>query len=412
MTWFVPIEKLTQDQLTAVQMDTRIHRVIFGPPGSGKTIVLLHRARYLCDKARVDAARFRNFVYTRVLREYIRSALEFLRLPENCALTFDQWCVGYYRQYFGYDLPQHRSDPGPDFSAVRVAVLNHLRRNGFRNAFEFVLVDEAQDLDQTAFEILKQISRHVTVCADDKQQLYDSGASQAEIVRELGLHQENLTLLGAYRCVPYVAQLAAELLDDSREKKQFINQVQTDTARQETPLLFHALDYADEKRQVAEVLAARAGLGERIALLLPSRNLLFDLVNYIEAHGLQIEIAGNTARGMQLPSNFSNSIPKAMTYWSAKGLTFDTVLLPRLITHAFPHRMTGARLKRLLFVGITRATNWVYMGTEMGHELALLSTFLPREELGALTIRTGSSPSTASKAPSAPCKGDDLTAIL
>jgi ATP-dependent exoDNAse (exonuclease V) beta subunit len=60
-----------------------------------------------------------------------------------------------------------------------------------------------------------------------------------------------------------------------------------------------------------------------------------------------------------------------MPFHSAKGLTFDSVLLPRLRSADF-HSRGEASLRRLLFVGITRATAWVYLATREGDPLPLL----------------------------------------
>ena len=49
-----------------------------------------------------------------------------------------------------------------------------------------------------------------------------------------------------------------------------------------------------------------------------------------------------------------------MTYHSAKGLTFDAVLTPRLVEKSFVN-VSAPNLKRLIFVGLTRATNWAYL---------------------------------------------------
>ena len=81
MTWFVPFNWLDENQRRAVQQDMSRHRVIFGPPGSGKTLVLLHRAHHLYGSERVPPSGFRIFVYTRVLKAYIKSAVELLGLP-------------------------------------------------------------------------------------------------------------------------------------------------------------------------------------------------------------------------------------------------------------------------------------------------------------------------------------------
>jgi len=73
-----------------------------------------------------------------------------------------------------------------------------------------------------------------------------------------------------------------------------------------------------------------------------------------------------------------------MPFHSAKGLTFETVLMPRLLPNAFA-QLSKERIDRLLFVGITRATTWVYMSTTSRR-------FSPLEKLataskGCLTVQ-------------------------
>ena len=69
------------------------HRVVFGPPGSGKTQVLIHRAAYLRDSGDVRPDRFRILVFTNVLKDYIRSGLEMVNIPEGNVTTFDRLCT-------------------------------------------------------------------------------------------------------------------------------------------------------------------------------------------------------------------------------------------------------------------------------------------------------------------------------
>src|SRR5437773_8775947 len=99
MSWLIPPAELTPEQQRAVRLSPEEHRAIIGGPGSGKTQILLHRARHLCDTMHVSPDRFRIFVYTNVLKDYIKTALHDLRLPEDNVLTFDQWCSLFYRQY-------------------------------------------------------------------------------------------------------------------------------------------------------------------------------------------------------------------------------------------------------------------------------------------------------------------------
>ncbi len=77
--------------------------------------------------------------------------------------------------------------------------------------------------------------------------------------------------------------------------------------------------------------------------------------------------------------NFASNRPKVLTYQSAKGLTFDTVLMPRLVRPSFT-REPDDLIERLLFVGITRAMTWVYLSSTEPDSLAALDKIRVAEE--------------------------------
>lgn len=256
VTWFVPRSDLSPDQLRAVDLPVREHSIVLGAPGSGKTLVLLHRAKRLIEEEGVPPERLRIFVFTNTLKDYIRSTLALLDIPETCVTTFDYWCREFYTTFVARRVPF--AHHGPDFDAIRTGVLNKLRGgtplttlgNGrdpraqpeqqtllgdddnrpstspqteFPEFFAEVigcplydaaLVDEGQDLTPQAFEILRRVARHVTVCMDSRQQLYEQRCEEPDILQALGLRKCNLTILGAYRCCPYITRLAASLLTD------------------------------------------------------------------------------------------------------------------------------------------------------------------------------------------------------
>jgi superfamily I DNA/RNA helicase len=123
-TWLVPLNELSTEQREAVELNTREHQVIGGAPGSGKTQILLHRARHLLDTHRVDASRLRIFIFTTVLRDYIRSALALLNLPNGSVSTFDAWCCDYYERYISRSLPWNHEEKTRDYPAIRQGVWN------------------------------------------------------------------------------------------------------------------------------------------------------------------------------------------------------------------------------------------------------------------------------------------------
>ena len=207
MTWLIPRNELTPDQIRAIELSPVEHRAILGGPGSGKTQILLHRARYLADQFRVGPDRFRIFVYTNVLKDYIKSALSLLNLPDDAVLTFDHWCRLFYQEHVNSRLPWDAANKQPDFDAVRRGVLDKLSSGQITlPLYDFILVDEGQDLSAEVFTILSRIARHVTVCIDNKQQIYEHGSTEEAILATLGLKKRNLNLIEAFRVCPYLVE--------------------------------------------------------------------------------------------------------------------------------------------------------------------------------------------------------------
>ncbi len=355
MGWLVPRTSLTPNQLRAVELSPEEHRVFAGPPGCGKTLILVHRAAFLRDHFHVPSDRFRIFVYTNALKRYIQGELPLLGLPAVSVSTFDAWCVETYKRLISRTLPRAEDKDIPDFSQVRSAVAAKLRTSPPQDRlYHFVMVDEGQDLDGVSFDILKAVAAHVTVCTDVKQQIFDRGSTEREIVEHLGVRRRNVSFLEAFRCCPYVARLAAPFIADPAERAVFLSQVRAEQGERELPLLFVARSPREEAARLTEILRLRLARGERVAIILPRTRMVFGLANRLQAGGIEAE----TYRHMR----FDNDLPKVTPYHSAKGLTVDTVLMPRLSTGGFA-QFGQEVTERLFFVGITRAQRWVYMST-------------------------------------------------
>lgn len=372
--WLVPRASLTAEQLRAVEMPADRHRVLSGGPGSGKTLVLLHRARHLADTLRVPDGRFFVLVYTNALSSFLRASLADLGIPESAVRTFDDWCAGHYERQVSPRRPFRSNGRTPDFAAIRAAVLAEVRSHPRREPlYDFVLVDEGQDLEAGVFETLAAVSAHVTVALDPRQQIYEGGAREAEILSALGIPSRSVSFLESWRCSPFVSSLAARFVRGENEREAFLLQARSTRGEREKPLLYLAAGGVDELGRLAEVARARLLRGERVAVLLPSRRLVHRFASGLHGLGVPVEVAHRHGEeGSPFPAlDFASELVKVMPFHSAKGLTFDSVLLPRLRADDF-HPRGDASLRRLLFVGITRATAWVYLATRESDPLPLL----------------------------------------
>ena len=103
--------------------------------------------------------------------------------------------------------------------------------------------------------------------------------------------------------------------------------------------------------------------------------------------------------------------PEAMAYPSAKGLTFDTVLMPRLERGKFPRRLHSELLERWLFVGASRATRWLYFSAIEG-ECMFLERVGKLARQRQLTILEGATGHTDSPLPVIHVQRDDLADLF
>ena len=357
MAWLVPFSNLTPAQQDAVQMDTRAHKAIIGGPGAGKTLVLLHRLNLLYRRAGGNPDAVRLFVYTNSLKEFIRAGNDMLEVPDECIGTFDKWCADVYRKHIADTLPY--DGRRPDFSAIRAGAYQAVA-DLETPVFEYLLVDEAQDLDVEAIAALTRIARHVTVCMDGNQQLYAAGVSELDVLARLNLSRHNVALLSAFRCNPMVTQLASQFITDERRREEFLHQAANASMDRSTPLLYLSAGFEDEKAQLIKMVRLRLAYGDTIAVLFPTQRQVHGF-----AMGFAEAVIEVSVQKRDEPIDFSSPLPKLMTYHQGKGLTFDSVFLPRLDQASFYGAMQE-RIHNLLFVGVSRAIKWVFMSGTNG----------------------------------------------
>jgi|688.fasta_scaffold70831_4 superfamily I DNA/RNA helicase len=357
MSWLVPFSSLTPEQQDAVSLDDKHHKAIIGGPGAGKSMVLLYRFDYLYNLYNKEVDSIHFFVYTTSLKDFIKSSFSLLDIPDNCITTFDKWCLDTYKKYIVYSVPYTQSGKSkkPDFEKIRSTVHEQITTGKIKiPLFKAILIDEAQDMDQQAVEIICAITKHVTVAMDGKQQLYDDRLAESGVLQLLNMKRHNVSLLSAYRCNPMVTNLAANFIDDIDKRNEFKRQAKNGKGDRYKPLFYIASGFDDEKKRLAELIHLRLSNNETIGILFPQNRLVYGYAKGLKELGIDIDT--NSRNGL----DFSNGRPKALTYHEAKGLTFDSVFMPKLDTDAFTNKMSE-RLKSLLFVGVSRAVSWVYL---------------------------------------------------
>jgi len=154
--------------------------------------VLLHRARWLSQTYKIPPEGFCVLVYTNVLTYFLRQSLDFLGIPKENVRTFDDWCAELWDQFVRKPKPR----------TLRIGAESHsliLQPCGLACSKVFKpsrhLVRAPASPNPTSIScwwmkgrtwmepptgILRLATKHLTVFADARQQIFEGGASVLE----------------------------------------------------------------------------------------------------------------------------------------------------------------------------------------------------------------------------------------
>ena len=259
--------------------------------------------------------------------------------------------------YWNYYLP-HRSRGGKlyDWSDMASSVLKELSLDKTERRYRHVVIDEGQDFSP---EMLRSLSALVppdgslTFFGDMAQQIYGRRMSW----RDAGLDRPKIWKFREnYRNTKQISRLALALADmpyfsDDPD----LVEPTTPSADGPLPTLRQMSDKSEETK-FAVFQAVRLAQAGTVGILCRTKEQEGLIRSHLPAHVVQIH--SNMSQWPIAPSLFYG------TYYSAKGLEFDTVFLPFLSERCWPNPAdvenlgypeAAAKDSMLLYVGITRA---------------------------------------------------------
>ena len=221
--------------------------------------------------------------------------------------------------------------------------------------------------------------------------------------------KKNINLIEAFRVSQYLIVLASQFLPKGNERDFFLDQRRTAKMAKETPLLYYAENFDDEKEKLYEMVRERQLMNDRIAILFPQNRQVFGFAQGLREIGIEVEVPNkqNSKNNAHRTHDFTSNRPKLMSYHSAKGLTFDSVFLPRLVKRSFSW-LSDENVEKLLFMAITRATKWAYFSTAEDNPLEILYKLESLEESGTIKLLRGTEDRRSKSTSSSKKDGDDL----
>lgn len=353
-SWWKSVSELDDDQRKVIALDDDTDYLVVGPPGCGKTNLLLLRASYLHAKG---VTNIKVLAFGRILKEFISSGTEHYPFAADKVQTFVHWA---YEMLAANGI--HVED-GSDFDAVRAGLFGGLaqvaQQGAAENVFDVILLDEAQDYSAEEAALLHAFGARVFAVGDDNQRITDqTGALQR--LEELGASRTNLR--HHYRNGIKICRVAdgiKNLLDDAKGMEATSNY--NEAAFPSTVEVLGGLSLADQVKEAIPRIKTQlqAYPGEMIGVLCPRAA---ELAEAVELLG-QSEIAGDVQ--VQRAGAYDAIAPDrpviVTTVQGAKGLEFRAV-----------HMLGAEKLKNyktqrnLTYTAVTRAKTTLVVYHESG----------------------------------------------
>lgn len=248
---------------------------------------------------------------------------------------------------------------------LTLRALDRVRAGEFSRRWDFVIVDEAQDLPPAALALAVELCREpggVFLTADANQSLYNRGFRWGNVHDSLRVAGRARVLLRNYRTPRAIATAAAEIVAGLPEMdKESAEQEYIYAGRR--PVLYGARGTTDQWRHIARWITATARElrlpAGAAAVLVPSSDVGRPLAEALCEHGLPAQFMPSRDFNLDEPG------VKVTTLHAAKGLEFPIVVvahveagrLPRPTAATTPEEIAAFEetQRRLFYVGCTRA---------------------------------------------------------
>lgn len=324
--WMVKESQLDDKQLAILEATLDKSCIITGCAGSGKSVLALIKAQ------RIQSERGNNYqviAYTKALRSYMNAGVEELKLGNN---------VYYHHQWV------HNKECA---------------------SADYTIVDEVQDFDLAEIEaFVKATNKHFFFFGDTAQSIYEG-------IEKNGKKKKPIPVEGIKNIPSIVSSKVAikeyELFYNYRLPVSIAKIVQhvgiglkkfdPNTYKSREPGNPRFLQYKKEEQwEAIHRIISNKNLTD-VAILLPDNNCVGVAYKKLQQLG-NYEYKDREKNTL----NFKTTNPKIMTYWSAKGLQFESVFLPRgeSIFSVTNQEILETR-RKALYVAMTRTYRDLYV---------------------------------------------------
>jgi superfamily I DNA/RNA helicase len=340
-SWWRILNQLSDSQKRFIGLPPEGKHLLEGPPGSGKTNLLLLRAEFMAGSGYPNCL---IITYTKTLANFIRSGIGSKQLISTSQIkTYHSWAF----EHIFLNLGERPLPPNTDFDEASRKELAKLVAEANEalpslRVYDAIFVDEAQDLTCEELQLLLQLSDNVCICGDTRQGIYNRNGLEVPAFIALQRH----TLTEHFRIGHRIARVADRLLPAApgspslEETSNYIPQLQGESSAN-----LHTCTSRDEQfEQMLEII--------RIQLVAFSEDSI----------GI---VCGRRDTRKELRERFNNTDLADLVY--VHGVDRNPNFLDRPIHVLTMHGVKGAEFRALHMFGIEELNDNLLRRTKLSY---------------------------------------------
>jgi len=322
-SWWKKQAELDDKQQEVITLPQDGGYVLTGPPGSGKTNLLLLRGMFLSGSGLKDVL---FLTVGKTLQEFIATGVGSKGLiATDQIMTLRKWTMKHLAEH----SPQFmKNPPTGDYEEKQEKYTKELERINKKlpGLYSAILIDEVQDLTRAELRAVALLTKRLMVAGDDRQRIQGGGGEGLEAALELGLKPIELEF--HYRIGRRICEAADMVLPPLNGAKSLAQTCNYDEAALPSSRKLVPAESLEKQMEVAikEIrVQLKAYPGEAIGIFVPRKKLLPSVRAILEASTLA-ELCVYHDPDSESPREFPEDKQVfVMTIHSAKGTEFRAV---------------------------------------------------------------------------------------